>query len=176
MNQYIMLDLETTGLGPKATIIEIAMGLLGVNDQGVIEIVDSFDNVIRHPEELWWQPGAYEMHRESGLLSTLRATSKGNTPEAVAQGACYWLQIKRRSDSQFVMCGNSVHADRAWLKADETWRPLEKLFHHRMLDVSAFQSTAELLGEPTPEKKMGHRAMDDIVESTRLLNYWASYL
>lgn len=178
MNQYIMLDLETTGLGPKATIIEIAMGLLGINEEGQIEVVDHFSSIVKHdPDKLWWQPAAYEMHKKSGLLAELRTIgSSGSSPSAACQGACYWLQIKRRANSQFVMCGNSIHTDREWLKSDDAWKPLEALFYHRMLDVSAFQSTAELTRKLIPEKRMVHRALGDVYESARLLNLWAADL
>jgi oligoribonuclease len=73
------------------------------------------------------------------------------------------------------MAGNSIYFDRKFLNI---WMPkLEKLFHHRMLDVSAFQSWLERVDEKlVPEKYQAHRAVPDCQESIRQLKQYTTML
>ena len=72
------------------------------------------------------------------------------------------------------LCGNTVSTDRGFLARDMP--TLESYLHYRIVDVSSIKELArrwypEVLAG-APEKKGGHRAMDDCRESVIELRYY----
>ncbi|HET9474361.1 MAG TPA: oligoribonuclease, partial [Steroidobacteraceae bacterium] len=75
------------------------------------------------------------------------------------------------------MCGNSICQDRRFLARHMP--TLEKFFHYRNLDVSTVKELARRWapGILTGFSKQGeHRALADIQESIRELNYYREHL
>ena len=118
-------------------------------------------------------PFVVDMHTRSGLLDAIRASTI--SLEDAGRGDA------RRSSSEHVpepssvpLCGNSIGMDRRFLSA---YLPtIEQYLHYRSIDVS---SVKELVKRWYPEvaddrvKGQGsHRALDDIRESVRELQYY----
>ncbi len=74
------------------------------------------------------------------------------------------------------MAGNTVHADKAFLRK-EPYNKVHDHFSHRILDVSSLKEAARrwsslnvLLG--VPKKKLLHTAKSDILESIAEAKYY----
>ena len=112
------------------------------------------------------------MHTRSGLLgaiteSTVTLEEGGRRHARVHQGACPRAKT-------VPLCGNSIATDRRFLAA---YLPeIEKWLHYRSIDVSTVKELCRRW-YPTeyaaaPQKKGGHRALDDIRESMEELKYY----
>lgn len=73
-----------------------------------------------------------------------------------------------------VLSGNSIHSDRAMIKA--WWPALDLRLHYRMLDVTSFKVLMQGKYGIEYEKANNHRAYDDIQESIAELQYYLEYL
>jgi oligoribonuclease len=72
-----------------------------------------------------------------------------------------------------VLAGNSIHSDRAMIKA---WWPLLDLkLHYRMLDVSSFKVLMQGKYNVDYKKTNSHRAYDDIQASIAELQYYLEW-
>lgn len=75
-----------------------------------------------------------------------------------------------------MLAGNSVHADKAFLRK-EPYKKVMDYLSYRILDVSTLKEAAkrwtssELLAN-VPKKKMTHKAKDDIIESIAEAKYY----
>jgi oligoribonuclease len=72
-----------------------------------------------------------------------------------------------------VLAGNSIHSDRAMIKA--WWPTLDLLLHYRMLDVSSFKVLMQGKYGIDYKKINNHRAYDDIQASIAELQYYLDY-
>jgi oligoribonuclease len=72
------------------------------------------------------------------------------------------------------LCGNSIATDRVFLARDMP--ELDAFLHYRMVDVSSIKELARRWYPSayfaSPEKRGGHRALADILESIRELRYY----
>jgi oligoribonuclease len=72
------------------------------------------------------------------------------------------------------LCGNSIATDRGFLARDMP--ELDAYLHYRMVDVSSVKELARRWYPrayfASPEKKGGHRALADILESVQELRYY----
>lgn len=73
-----------------------------------------------------------------------------------------------------VLSGNSIHSDRAMIKA--WWPALDLRLHYRMLDVTSLKVLMQGKYGVEYEKANNHRAYDDIQESIAELQYYLEYL
>lgn len=73
-----------------------------------------------------------------------------------------------------VLAGNSIHSDRAMIKA--WWPALDLRLHYRMLDVTSLKILMQGKYGIEYEKANNHRAYDDIQESIAELQYYLDYL
>ena len=166
------IDLEMTGLDPEShVIVEIAVI---ITDGSLDEIIEGPDLVLRADEtELdKMAPVVREMHEGSGLTEAIRksAISVGEAERLVLEFVREYLP----EPGQAPLAGNSVHADRAFLR--KHMPALEAWFHYRNVDVSTVKELArrwypEVL-EKAPVKGGGHRALADIRESIEELKYF----
>ena len=170
--QLVFLDLETTGLDENLDEI-LEIGMILVDDQ--LEEINTFQCVVK-PCDInlaieRMDEYVEDMHTTNGLLDELHA---GSPVSVVADLAINYLDGWFAPLTRFVMAGNSIHFDRKFLR---NWMPdFESVFYHRMLDVSAFQTIADLSGIPVPEKGKAHRALDDCRMSIRLAKHWQKLL
>ncbi|WP_370324335.1 oligoribonuclease [Euzebya sp.] len=170
----VWVDLEMTGLDPDAeVIVEIAAI---VTDGALETVIEGPDLVIGADEDVLgrMRPRVKEMHRRSGLMPEIRA-SELTVAEAEAQVLEFvtaHVPLARTAP----LAGNSVHADRAFLKR---YMPdLEAHVHYRNVDVSTIKELARRwypdVLEAAPAKDGGHRALADIRGSIDELRYYRS--
>lgn len=156
----VWLDLETTGLDPKAgEVLEIAA--FASDLQGTI-VSQMQTQVIRLDRGfLLPQMDDYvlQMHLGSGLLQEVWGTPHGegtSVRERAWSRVVGWLDRLPVKPKNRHLAGNSIHFDRAWI-AQHAPQVLDSV-SHRMLDVSSF-----LLVRPDwrDEQEPAHRALAD---------------
>lgn len=166
------IDLEMTGLDPENhVIVEIAVI---ITDGSLDEIIEGPDLVLRADETVLdkMAPVVREMHDASGLTEAIRKSliSAGEAERLVLE----FVREHLPEPGQVPLAGNSVHADRAFLR--KHMPELEEWFHYRNVDVSTVKELArrwypEVL-ENAPVKGGGHRALADIRESIEELKFF----
>jgi oligoribonuclease len=170
-DQLVWIDCEMTGLDlARDALIEIACI---VTDSQLVAVDEGIDLVIKPPPEaLDHMPEVVrEMHTASGLLDELAA---GITlAEAQAQVLAY-VRAHVTESRKVPLCGNSIATDRLFIARDMP--ELDDFLHYRMVDVSSIKELARRWYPrayfASPEKHGGHRALADIRESIRELQYY----
>jgi oligoribonuclease (3'-5' exoribonuclease) len=167
-----------TGLDPdREEIIEIFC----VITTGTLEIVDGagWGTVIHQSKERMDQMDDWctETHRNSGLTAAVIASKV--TPEQAADELLAYIQ-KHVPERGALLAGNSVHADRAFLRK-EPYKKVVDYLHHRILDVSSLKEAArrwcpkEIMHQ-APLKKGLHQAKADILESIEEARYYKAVI
>ena len=170
-DQLVWIDCEMTGLDlARDALIEIACI---VTDGQLVAVDEGIDLVIKPPAEaLDHMPDVVrEMHTSSGLLDELAA---GITlAEAQAQVLAY-VRGHVTESRKVPLCGNSIATDRMFIARDMP--ELDNFLHYRMVDVSSIKELARRWYPrayfASPEKHGGHRALADIRESIKELQYY----
>jgi oligoribonuclease len=170
------MDLEMTGLdATRDVIVEIATL---VTDDDLELVAEGPDLVVHQPPETLALMGDYvrEMHTRSGLLKEIE-TSSVTLADAGAQTLAF-LKEHISEERSVPLCGNSIGTDRRFLAA---YLPeIENFLHYRSVDVSTLKELARRWNpkvlEDLPEKKEGHRALDDIRESLEELRFYRDRL
>lgn len=112
-------------------------------------------------------------HAKSGLTDAVVASTV--TPEQAADGLLGYIK-KHVPHPGALLAGNSVHADRAFLRK-EPYRKVVDHLHHRLLDVSSLKEAArrwcprEVVNK-APTKQGLHQAKEDILESIEEARYY----
>jgi oligoribonuclease len=170
----VWMDLEMTGLDPtRDAIVEIAT--LVTNDELDV-IAEGPDLVVHQPPELLagMQDVVREMHTRSGLLAAIEASSI-TLADAGAQTLAF-LKEHVPEPRSVPLAGNSIGTDRRFLAAHLP--EIEEWLHYRCVDVSTIKELARRWHPEAvasaPEKKGGHRALDDIRESVEELRHYRS--
>ena len=170
-DRLVWIDCEMTGLDLTGdALVEIACI---VTDGELKPLDDGIDVLIKPPAEALdgMQDVVREMHTASGLLAEL--------PAGVTLGEAQDLVLgyirQHVSESRKVpLCGNSIATDRSFLARDMP--ELDAFLHYRMVDVSSIKELARRwyprVYFASPEKHGGHRALADIRESIRELQYY----
>lgn len=112
-------------------------------------------------------------HAQSGLTAAVVASRV--TPEQAADELFAYI-TKYVPRPGALLAGNSVHADRAFLRKQPYKKVVDHL-HHRLLDVSAIKEAARRWGpvgvlDKAPMKRGLHQAKDDILESIEEARYY----
>src|SRR6266568_1670231 len=170
-DRLVWIDCEMTGLDlARDALIEIACI---VTDGQLTAVDEGIDLVIKPPAEaLDNMPDVVrDMHTSSGLLDELAA---GITlAEAQAQVLGY-VRGHVTESRKVPLCGNSIATDRLFIARDMP--ELDSFLHYRMVDVSSIKELARRWYPrayfASPEKHGGHRALADIRESIRELQYY----
>lgn len=170
---FIFTDIETTGLDTTFDNI-LALGIIVTRDDFIEVARQEWFGKVYQTEIMSLPSKVLEMHSTSGLLqkceqSTLHCIDIED--EAVAF-------IKEHCPEPSPMAGNSIHFDRAFLKAHMP--ELEKTYHYRNFDVS----TLRLLCHATvPEAKdwksarpKVHTPIADLENSLEELAHWREVL
>jgi oligoribonuclease len=152
-------------------LIEIAVVVtdpdLNLLDEGIDVVIhaddallDSMVDVVRH------------MHERSGLTQAVR-----ESPVSLLEAEDMVLEYVRRHVPEprtAPLCGNSIATDRGFLARDMP--RLDAHLHYRMIDVSSIKELSRrwyprvYFGQPA--KGLAHRALADIRESVRELEYY----
>jgi len=170
----VWMDLEMTGLDPaRNTIVEIATL---ITDDDLELVAEGPDLVIHQPPEALAQMDdvVRKMHTDSGLLPQIEAS----TVSLADAGAATLEFIKEhvKSARSVPLCGNSIGTDRRFLAI---YLPeIEEYLHYRSVDVSTVKELCrrwypKVLAD-APAKEGTHRALDDIKESVKELQYYRS--
>jgi len=170
-DQLVWIDCEMTGLDlAHDALIEIACI---VTDGQLVALDDGVDLVIKPPAEaLDHMPDVVrEMHTASGLLSEL---ASGITLAEAQEQVLAYVQGHIREPRKVPLCGNSIATDRMFIARDMP--ELDAFLHYRMVDVSSIKELARRwyprVYFASPEKHGGHRALADIRESIKELQYY----
>ncbi len=167
----VWIDCEMTGLDlERDELIEVAVV---VTDYDLVPVDPGYTVVIRPSAEALEQMAEFVrgMHTESGLIEEL----DDGLPLADAERLVLeYIQRFVPAPSSAPLAGNTIGTDRAFLTK---YMPLvDAHLHYRSVDVSSIKELARhwypRVYFNAPEKHGGHRALADIRESIRELEYY----
>jgi len=171
-NRIVWVDLEMTGLDPsRHVIVEVAALVtdaeLNIIDEGVDLVVHATDAELAEMDDFVTQ-----MHSDNGLLDDIKASTVSIEE---AEDAVLALVEKHCDPAHPApLAGNSIATDRTFIKAQMP--RLDAALHYRMIDVSTVKELSRRWFPKAyfnqPQKGMAHRALADIVESIRELDYY----
>jgi oligoribonuclease len=171
-DRLVWIDCEMTGLDlGRDALIEIAVL---VTDGDLTVLGDGVDVVIHADEAaLAGMPDIVrDMHERSGLTDSVRASTV--TIAEAEQLALDYVRTHVPDPRTAPLAGNSIATDRAFLARDMP--ALDGYLHYRMVDVSSIKELARRwyprVFYAKPEKGLTHRALADIMESIRELEYY----
>jgi len=170
--ELVWIDCEMTGLDlDKDRLIEIAAlitdGDLNVLGDGVDVVIHTDEDALSGMVEVVTQ-----MHTRSGLIDEVRSSTVD-----VAQAESMVLDYVKAHVPQaktVPLAGNSIATDRGFIARDMP--ALDDYLHYRMVDVSSIKELCRrwypriYFGQP--EKGLTHRALADIHESIRELQFY----
>lgn len=171
-NRIVWVDLEMTGLDPsRHVIVEVAALVtdaeLNIIDEGVDLVVHATDAELAEMDDFVTQ-----MHSDNGLVDDIKAST---VSLAEAEDAVLALVEKHCDPAHPApLAGNSIATDRTFIRAQMP--RLDAALHYRMIDVSTVKELSRRWFPKAyfnqPQKGMAHRALADIVESIRELDYY----
>ncbi|TKA79005.1 hypothetical protein B0A49_02266 [Cryomyces minteri] len=171
----VWIDCEMTGLDyDNDTILSFACFVTD-HDLNLLES-NGYEAIIRHSRAELDAMGEWcrQHHGKSGLTAACLASS--TTAEMAAEGLLEYVKKYAPERRRALLAGNTVHADRAFLRKPP-YDTVVKHLHHRILDVSAIKEAArrwapvEVL-KKSPQKKGAHEARQDILESIEEARYY----
>jgi oligoribonuclease len=172
----VWMDLEMTGLDPATdVIVEIATL---VTDDDLNIVAEGPDLVVHQPPDVMARMGDFvrEMHTRSGLLPAIEASTI-SLADAGAQTLAF-IKAQVPEARSVPLCGNSIGTDRRFLA--QYLPEIEEYLHYRSVDVSTLKELAKRwypgVLEAAPRKQTAHRALDDISESIRELQFYRELL
>ncbi|MGI5245191.1 oligoribonuclease [Dactylosporangium sp. CA-139066] len=168
----VWIDCEMTGLDlGKDALIEVAALVtdpdLNVLGDGIDVVIHADDAALDGMLEV-----VRDMHGKSGLTEAVRASTV-QLAEAEDMIMTY-ITEHVRDPRTAPLCGNSIATDRGFLARDMP--RLDHHLHYRMIDVSSIKELCRrwyprvYFGQPP--KGLAHRALADIRESIRELEYY----
>jgi oligoribonuclease len=171
-DRLVWIDCEMTGLDLRRdALIEIAVlvtdGDLRVLGEGVDLVIHADDAALAGMPDV-----VREMHERSGLTEAVRASTV--TLAEAEQQALDYVRRFVPDPRTAPLAGNSIATDRAFLARDMP--ALDGHLHYRMVDVSSVKELCRRwfprVFYAKPEKGLAHRALADIMESIRELEYY----
>lgn len=171
-NRLVWIDLEMTGLDPdKHVIVEVAALItdaeLNILGEGVDLVVHASEDELAQMDDF-----VTHMHTSSGLIDEIRSST---VTLSQAEDAVLNLIAQHCTEDQPApLAGNSIATDRSFIRRHMP--RLDEALHYRMIDVSSVKELAKRWSPRVyfrqPDKGMAHRALADIVESVRELDYY----
>ncbi|HYS37125.1 MAG TPA: oligoribonuclease [Pseudonocardiaceae bacterium] len=171
-DHLVWIDCEMTGLDlGKDALIEIA----ALVTDGNLKVLGDGVDVVIHAEDaaLDGMPDVVRaMHAKSGLTEEVRRSTV-----TMADAERQVLDYVRRyvpDPRSAPLAGNSIATDRGFIARDMP--TLDIHLHYRMVDVSSIKELCRRwyprIYYAQPEKGLAHRALADIQESIRELEYY----
>jgi oligoribonuclease len=171
-DELVWIDCEMTGLDLKTDLlIEIAVLVtdaeLNILGEGIDVVIHADDAALSS-----MIPVVKDMHTRSGLIEEVRASAI-DVAEAEEQVLDY-IRSHVKQAKTAPLAGNSIATDRGFIARDMP--KLDDYLHYRMIDVSSIKELCRrwypriYFGQP--EKGLAHRALADIHESIRELQYY----
>ncbi|CAB1020472.1 oligoribonuclease [Corynebacterium diphtheriae] len=171
-DRLVWIDLEMTGLElDRHVIVEVAALItdadLNIIGEGVDLVVHATPEQLAEMDDF-----VTTMHTSSGLLEEIKASTVSLRE---AEDAVLALIAQHCDpDHPAPLAGNSIATDRSFIRAQMP--RLDKALHYRMVDVSSLKELSRRWAPRVyfnqPDKGMAHRALADIVESIRELDYY----
>ncbi|MEV6372406.1 oligoribonuclease [Micromonospora musae] len=168
----VWIDCEMTGLDlGRDKLIEVAALVtdpdLNVLGDGVDVVIHADDAALDAMPEI-----VRTMHAKSGLTEEVRRSrvSLAEAEEMVLDYVRTYVKDPRTAP----LCGNSIATDRGFIARDMP--RLDHHLHYRMIDVSSIKELCRrwyprvYFGQPA--KGLAHRALADVRESIRELEYY----
>jgi oligoribonuclease len=171
-DELVWIDCEMTGLDlAKDKLIEIAVlvtdGDLNILGDGLDVVIHTDDSALDSMIDV-----VTEMHTRSGLIEEVRAST---VDVATAEAAVLdYIRKHVKQPKTAPLAGNSIATDRGFIARDMP--ALDSFLHYRMIDVSSIKELCRrwypriYYGQPA--KGLAHRALADIHESIRELQYY----
>jgi oligoribonuclease len=171
-DRLVWIDCEMTGLDlGRDALIEVAALVtdsdLNVLGEGVDVVIHAGDPLLDGMVDV-----VRDMHAKSGLTEEVRRSTV-TVAEAERMVLDYIRQYVPEPRTA-PLCGNSIATDRGFLARDMP--ALDDYLHYRMVDVSSIKELTRrwyprvYFGQPA--KGLAHRALADIQESIRELEYY----
>ena len=168
----VWIDCEMTGLDlGKDALIEVAALVtdpdLNVLGEGVDVVIHAEDALLDGMLDV-----VRDMHAKSGLTDAVRASAV--TVSEAEDLVMDYITTHVPDPRTAPLCGNSIATDRGFLARDMP--RLDNHLHYRMIDVSSIKELTRrwyrrvYFGQPA--KGLAHRALADIRESIRELEYY----
>jgi oligoribonuclease len=172
VDHLVWIDCEMTGLDlGKDALIEIAAL---VTDADLNVLGDGVDVVIHADDPaLDGMPDVVrEMHAKSGLTQEVRRSTV--TMADAERQVLDYIRAYVPDPRSAPLAGNSIATDRGFIARD--MHELDAYLHYRMVDVSSIKELCRRwfprIYYAQPEKGLAHRALADIIESIRELEYY----
>lgn len=172
-DRLVWIDCEMTGLDLEVDeLVEIAVVItdfeLNVLDPGLSIVIKPDDSALANMGEF-----VRQMHTTSGLIEEI--PNGKSLAEAEYEVLEYVLKFAPTARTA-PLAGNTIGTDRMFLAK---YMPrLDNHLHYRNVDVSSIKELARRwfprIYFNAPEKNGGHRALADILESIRELDYYRS--
>ena len=169
----VWIDCEMTGL--DLSVDELVEVAVVITDYDLKPLDDGFTVVINPDKTALDNMGDFvtNMHRESGLLDEI---PHGKTlAEAEYEVLEYILRFVPDANTA-PLAGNTIGTDRAFLA--KFMPRVDSHLHYRSVDVSSIKELSRRWYPrayfQAPVKHGGHRALADILESIRELDYYRS--
>ncbi|HEX4705673.1 MAG TPA: oligoribonuclease [Pseudonocardiaceae bacterium] len=171
-DHLVWIDCEMTGLDlGKDALIEIAAL---VTDANLNVLGDGVDVVIHAQDPtLDGMPDVVrDMHAKSGLTEEVRRSTV--TMADAERQVLDYVRTYVPDPRTAPLAGNSIATDRGFITRDMP--TLDAHLHYRMVDVSSIKELCRRwyprIYYAQPEKGLAHRALADIQESIRELEYY----
>ena len=171
-DRLVWIDCEMTGLDLRGdALIEIAVlvtdGELAVLGEGVDIVIHADDAALANMPDV-----VRDMHARSGLTDEVRRSTV--TVAEAQERVLAYVRAHVPEPRTAPLAGNSIATDRGFLARDMP--ELDAHLHYRMVDVSSVKELCRRwfprVFYAKPEKGMAHRALADIYESIRELDYY----
>jgi oligoribonuclease len=171
-DRLVWIDCEMTGLDlARDALIEIAVlvtdGDLNVLGEGVDVVIHADDDALAAMPDV-----VRDMHAHSGLTEEVRKATM--TVSEAEQLVLAYVREHVPDARTAPLAGNSIGTDRSFISRDMP--ELDAHLHYRLVDVSSIKELARRwfprVFYAKPEKGLAHRALADIRESIRELDYY----
>jgi len=171
-DRLVWIDCEMTGLDLRNdALIEIAVlvtdGELAVLGEGVDIVIHADEAALANMPEV-----VRDMHARSGLTEEVRRSTV--TMREAEESVLAYIREHVPDPRTAPLAGNSIATDRGFLSRDMP--ELDAHLHYRMVDVSSIKELCRRwfprVFYAKPEKGLAHRALADIRESIRELDYY----
>ncbi|MCV7259935.1 oligoribonuclease [Mycobacterium shimoidei] len=171
-DELVWIDCEMTGLDLRSDrLIEIAVlvtdGELNILGDGIDVVIHVDDAALSSMIDV-----VRDMHTRSGLIDEVRASTVDlATAETMVLD---YIREHVKQPKTAPLAGNSIATDRGFIARDMP--ALDSYLHYRMIDVSSIKELCRrwypriYFGQPT--KGLAHRALADIHESIRELQFY----
>jgi oligoribonuclease len=169
--KLVWIDLEMTGLDPEQhVIVEIACVVTDANlvplDEGVSYVVVATESQLALMDQV-----VIDMHTNSALLPEI---PNGISTEDAEQLVLTYIKQHIAEPKKAPLAGSSIYVDRMFL--NKHMPTLDSYLHYRLVDVSSVKELARRWYPRayyvSPTKEGNHRALADIADSIRELNYY----